>query len=1197
MAFLEPIAQYFYDLEGITLAERNKNFNTYLKDVIKVVSTAEDSRSLTNLIKPRNKLEEIFHTRILLEFRDIDGLLSILTGSNVSLRKMVLKSKLFLEVLEGNFDKLTSDDFSQEICFLVRIRILIRIGQVFKDDERLDNYYHNTRQKYGLHFAKHLLPACKLATITEEMNKNRVVFNNKQLSKLHQRFPNFLEEYFNHLKENNFKNFKRFDKIIGYVARTDIELYWKILKTHELKTKLSITSTNKFVEKYKEDLLKNGEKYIDIIHQNTAFKKLTLEEFPLLYAKLYPKSFNNISAQEFNNARCDKIKILVRRVPRKYRFDVLNEVFQKLYNTNLLDHDELITKALLEIVPANLREPIIKKKIAKDNKDSWIFFYELEKALTIIKEKISKTTDPHKRRNLVTGLVRTCIINNDIAKLAEVFDYIVTRHRNEDTALYNNIFVILDEIDTEKFSADHWEAVNKMSKIYLLNKQENYYYNDYRMIKFIEGYWNYNIKNNLPITEEITNYMKKHCKDYNLLIFQDKKFKKQRKIVLDIMAEVFPILFEDVTKHADCLNVVNFFMQSIAVTNTTLKKDKINLGDFPFIIKYISDTMDCADDEENQRGHIFGMVADLRHIKQKDVYQKVCDELWTGKADSYAHKWNYFLKYHPQYIADNYEQFFSHNWLQSDFYDFIKNVQFYSHLGIPQSFYKKSKELLMGPEYSGHNLAFQIAVRFLVSSDEFLSVIDKFLPKKAYDSKIVDEEANVVQIKKTTSEVLGSCENLENALKPLLALAKSDYLKYCLRSIYRIVYNLPESKLANFKEELTSGKISLSKHVIFITTRISDQQNVYKTLKTVGINEKNLSVQKYLLKSTINYFKENPSDEFFELLKDHCQLLTDYDSEGFDLMVNFEKIPIKYLSKYVEFIWELTQNSNIDEIKEVKYKILQKLNEDLMRILKPEFLDNFVSKCLNFEKQDADKMYDFIYRYIIIGDLENTSKRINFVVAQFPKIIVVKDMQIIKNLLNFTLGLCKKIFEEHKKKNLAAKIVLIKFREAWNKIYNLENSFEQAMALDLAVNFIETENYDKTLMVQKVALILNSLLSKHSQYVIPNFAAIFQKLLFVVMKIQQLQDDEELFKFLLEILQAEINIPQIYKEYFVLLTLPKIFPKATNAKEKHLKILETLEKSDFISIKMNVICYINSLQKETEEDVPKKFVPICSMRC
>ncbi|KAF2888566.1 hypothetical protein ILUMI_17607, partial [Ignelater luminosus] len=128
--------------------------------------------------------------------------------------------------------------------------------------------------------------------------------------------------------------------------------------------------------------------------------------------------------------------------------------------------------------------------------DHWISFMKTEKSLTVLKDKISLTSNIIARANIVTYLVLTCKLNKDLIGLGNVCKYMVTQHLFDDWSVKQAfIDAISSNYNLAKLKEDHWKYINQLLDITLANN-ELYYQN------FLKSYITFRLQNNLSIEEE-----------------------------------------------------------------------------------------------------------------------------------------------------------------------------------------------------------------------------------------------------------------------------------------------------------------------------------------------------------------------------------------------------------------------------------------------------------------------------------------------------------------------------------------------------------------------------------------------------------------------------------------------------------------------------------------------------------------------
>lgn len=1150
--------QRFYQLQGVTLAERRCSFNHYFKDVTSSIKSPEDITKFFDNLYPRNRLEQIFHITLLLHYKQQKQLFDILYNEDSLLIKLVLKNGEFVEDTFKDVDTTQFMEFLSKVSFVVRAKVITRLSKLpggFQNN-KLDGYYYAVKEKYGLYIAKNLLSGCSLETINDELKKHKILFTNNQLTRIYERSNDLLEEYFNHLKKNNHTDFTNFIKIIKMVALTNEDLYWKLLCKYKFDTKLSYKQTIVVLKKYKSQMIKKVKKYLPILNKHAVIATLNAEEFKLFFGQLLSETIDEFDVNDSFNNYSDAVFYLFKYHTKAKRFELLQEVFKEKYNANILDHEEFINELVLELVPIKDRVDMIEKKLKKDPpEDNYVAFYETEKALELLKKKISNTTEATKRVGYVELLIKVCKVNSDMKLWPEVLDYILKRHKNEDNSFYSVVFRSIQEhCNLAKFDQKMWDTINDMMEAFNI-RFKTY---EYTFQTFEEGYMKFKVKNNISIEEDVSSIMKKVYKDYTWYKFYNDASMMRK--CLDIMPTIIPKLFSD----KKLTQAVSMYYNTVKNYNRQNKRKRIDIFKYDFIVKHWEDII--AEDKSNNTC----IFDDLTFVhSQPELIKKITKLIWEGKR-SETYQWRWFLKYQPQVIVQNYEKFFEENRHDTGLRKFYYNVTYFSHLGIPELFYKKSCELLQTKDLPGESHQYVAAVKFLVHHKNFIEIVDPLLPK---ESSIIDpkNEKNYTEVRQTIARVIGLYKEKSKSLDTLAIIARGDYLQFALFAMHKIMYHTPEYKLKEFLAKIADGSVSLRKHVIFILAGMSTVQNIYETFKKIGETEKNPSVRTYLLRTTIQCFQLNPIQKFFELTKKHALLIEPENVEGYSLLIELKKIPMEFITSYVEFVWEYIMESTDKDVLELRYNLLNNIDKTIMEQVNDDLLHKIVVRCLDFEKDDLQRVNEFAYQYIIDRDIKDVGNRIKVVVGQFPKPGELKNAKASKNVNEFIIAFCKAIIKKKHAKNtepVNVNLILTEFAQLSLKTA----SFKPTVWLNLTKMYLTTENHK--MFIENFGQYYIETVNKLSLFIIHTLAEIFSELASIITEAEKLKFQEIILDFLVQFLDNE---SRVQKELFVVLVLPENASKSENVLKKQSEIMKMLNESQSDVVKTAISCYLDSI--------------------
>ncbi|XP_044255205.1 uncharacterized protein LOC123005488 [Tribolium madens] len=960
----EDFCLKFYGLEGVTIAERRKNFYNLLHKNASLKNNPQILDSLCTALEPQTYLESLFKVELLIFFRRSHELLQLLKeGNDVFVSKICKQVWFFQE----SFNNVPPEEIVNEILpcfsFCVRMKVLRKLSRY---STKFDEVFEAVASRYGIFIAQQFITGCSPAKIRESLQVKPLRLTSTQLRILYEKDPELIDFYFTVTKDSvGRSSYKSFFK---YIFLKDRVLYDCLKKKfNDVCVTLGRRASKKFAVVKKDEIINTPYRF-EYLDMRAVVRKLGKESLKIFYSWL-PESPPDIHS----------VSWLFKNFPQRYHYSLFVKSFQTHYNIQYVHHPKLINEALLKLIPDNLERAILAKVKVDQGDDEFIIYLTTNESIPLLKEKINFTSDIYERGQLIKCLIETCRINNDINALHTVMKYFCFRHKNDEFSVHmefiNNIEYL---IGFKEFTAEMWDTLNELLAFHLLK------YNDdpstYQKIQTQPlmslnlgtsshqklSYLEFLFKKGEPIDNLILDYYTSGS-GFPSWTKYDKDFSKY------FLNCIIQNLSKENLNETDAVDFNSRLIQEINYWNKAHKDDQFSFYEFPklaqtfdFLIKnpHLSSY-------EYLKKNLKKKIFTFDNNQYKDEYLQI---YWEHFDDYYnSNDLDWFLKYDPETCAKNFDKVFKS--LVSKDTDSFKKLKIWYKIKKYNQMNEKSFELCLSKIYDDSclenksNLVACLSV--LMNPVDYAIFADKFKPaNKKLDLKNETE----VKLYKLQCAIAQQFRNTKTykVLDSLLNYCAGDYFKYALRSLNSIMYRTPENLLPHYLNYLSTKAVSVRKHALFFTCELCTSSTIESMIKILNTQENVLSLQKQIFSSTFQYFLKNPSDSGFELVKLNMLFIKKTDEESLNTMLQYvRKIPLKYQASYIQYCWEFLEKT-VDiwkKLKPMKESLLLSMNVDIIRQISLEFVmkilqDHFMSK----EKSFSTYIYGFASLFVSLRD-------------------------------------------------------------------------------------------------------------------------------------------------------------------------------------------------------------------------------------
>lgn len=1035
----EEFSASFHSLTGTTIGERRKNLFLILNSI-----DPNDLNVDFSLLQPKTYLEEKFKIDTLIHFRKVHNLLEVLKSEKLVLIRRVLKTPWFVEEAFQNVDSQQLVDLIfPHVSLRVKLKILTKLSKSLKSTQRADEYFEAIRNKYGLYLASKLLSSCSLQVILQCGVLYKTKLTQRQTLIIIKKYPEYAEKFLEVMK-NDVNRDRNYNILLKYAAKENMPLFLKLREKYEVNCNVGRRVTEKFVRNHQDELIEKHKVFYQILHKKRLAKALG-NDFQRFLQKFFPTVVEDYEHEE------EAIFSIFKNLPKnKKNINLMLQNFERLYGCSLWTHPKYISMDILDLLSVSERKRILegRSKPAQISEEDWYCYFPIEVSFPYLKKRISLTSDINGRITLVSCLVKTCKLNDDMAALAQICEYMVKRHRNDQVTVRSRFLKTIEkEFDWKAFEKPHWDSISELMQIFSLNGEHFFQAKD-----FIVAYIRFRLENQLPIEEQLTELVKEHY-DY-LNIFKDQpKFEKHCLLLThDIAVKI----------HQKCDYKLNYFyndfINALNNWNTRHSEDIISLFSYPQILKYIEG---CFEKEIQ----IINLDKILKYyIREQPDHDETKSLLKSYLSSPTAHTniniLNYIIKYQPLTAIENMEDVAKVAMLAVDywrcdffFWKFTKN---YTHLEIPQ------KIIPLCLEKHQTSVGAIIGLSYLMTVEEFLTFVAPYYPSSLKANSKTEEGRKLYETQKSICKYLLNLQPASAILPSIWKFCQGDYLKLIIRALYSSCDATSENQIMEFLIPFINSAVSVRKHAIHLSLRLLSKTDILIVLTKLIETAKNAASRTFIFKGIFNYFLKNPSDRSWELVKVQLSTLDVADREPVSILLEADKIPNQYFAQHMVFTCEFLEKFSGEYLNDLGV-LLEKISPNVMHTLPVVFCENLIDKYF-FKTTDCVLTYiqqaiqRFTCKFIIYCEpqLEREQRLLKYfaVVTKFAS-FRHDNRNMRYRSRNYVTGFLKAFCLQYIDEGCLDKQIFENFVVLWNNFVQPHQAFQEYLYLQFTLIYIE----------------------------------------------------------------------------------------------------------------------------------------------
>ncbi|KAJ3657513.1 hypothetical protein Zmor_009309 [Zophobas morio] len=1117
----------FHTLQGPTLADKQKTFNSLLTNI------PADHDALLSSLTPTTHFETLLKLQLLLRLKRTPDLLQVLKNEHELLPAKLLKNKWFCQQLAATLDDNSAgfvDAVLPHTSYVIRQRIITKLAVY---GTKLDTVYEEVRTRYGAHIASPLVVACTPSKIEQVLTSDRVALTPLCQKLLYQKQPQLFTKYAKNVE----------DSVYHYVARRNLEDFVELNKSGCVGGALGKHLTRRLLTSAKEVVIAQAGNFSCVIHLKTVIKVLTDHELKQFFFNCSPQTIDNHRSYYSHIGFSALTKALGTRYYRLLFDNVATKFHKSLY-----DFPNLVDNKMLETMDSEERLKWVSIKKKSGTSDDLVPFLTSEDAIGLIKKKINVTSSISTREQLVRDLVKTCQVNGDLNALAEVGEYVCSRHRNDNECVLISFVGSIESLfSLEKLGERHWESINQILKIVKVDWIRGNF--DLKYIEFL-------FREKKLSDEKICDFYRTKKEWYRTEI------KELRKVLLLKFIDLVPQFEKENLEYTDLK-----YLKYILDWNSQADKDnQIRLSDHPRLIQSLQKSMTMAIEVDSYIPELHLLSPILTTLictkRQSDLRAEAIQNYFTTGFRFFNQNIDMWLLKHQPWVIDNHLDKF----LEHLFHGFTPNLSLLNYIKTftPPSFQRKvvNHALANLAKFENIDVIFHVLV-ILEPPQAFLEHIAPFYPS---GDKVLDETDDDRRQSNVATAIASSFKYATSVqvLPKLIQYCKGDFLRYSLESLYYLFYHSPENQLSSFVNDLSSKAVSVRKHSIFLTCIVGSVADVQKLVTRFIENERNVSVQKHLFTAALKYFIRNPSDEFWQCVKVCMSKLDKNDSESFDLLVNIDRIPHKYQTQHVIFVWDIlnkSENSRPRLLSSIPVPVFTELPLDfLLEVITNNFFQT-ESSCANvIDNFVVTSLTHSIHKNRVLDTVFQLIKKVKITDCSLPEEVANR-----KKLSSFVDNLVSSVTLSDDYTILPA------FSQRWHDLFSVTQAMQEHLRLSFALLYLQGGK-DLTQFATAVAEFLDNLVTTYGVVVVDCFASVLKKSLMSFLCCYN-ESNEALFKFVLYLVGKDNLV-------FYLLAiklLPEEPPEEDAAKKLFEEVVRVLRQVPQESIQMLMNVYVMDL--------------------
>ncbi|XP_014213950.1 uncharacterized protein LOC106643362 [Copidosoma floridanum] len=415
---ISPYLSAIQSLDGTTPGDKYRGLNQLVNETVKNKEKVGGDIT-TELIVPKQistALVPLWQIRVGKALRSNEAVIQALTSEDIPVINQAFQAKWFFKATN---EIVTADNFVNNIMPLVskrtRFRIIKALSQGLKGNEKKAEEFHGAFVAlYGVEKTVPLLAACGEKYIEGEVSRANILPPYEVLFDLFKKYPNlvigclrrFVRDFSYTSKFDGDVKYmeerKIFEKFLPHLIRRHIAVFIELYHP-KYYVKIGRTNTDLFFKQAKHIVVDKALTLKNLFSVQTIGKKLSLRQFEIFFAKLFPDKADNFHLEDvINYLKC---------YPKEKREQLFTNVYRAKYSREFSFHKDFISFQLRcniihDDISVELFEQLFIKVFPTRLNDIYFgsCFFILEIYVKYSKEQIFRLLDKASLENLGKSL-------------------------------------------------------------------------------------------------------------------------------------------------------------------------------------------------------------------------------------------------------------------------------------------------------------------------------------------------------------------------------------------------------------------------------------------------------------------------------------------------------------------------------------------------------------------------------------------------------------------------------------------------------------------------------------------------------------------------------------------------------------------------------------------------------------------------
>lgn len=1034
------------------IKERTRAFNSYLSALEE--NTKEDVQKLYAVIDgiiPQIFWETVLKVDIILHFKLFSHALDILKGGNKVLISKILKNAWFIEKLIVTY---TPEEFVNDLfCFTsisARMKIINGLIKYNKDEEFGKELYKEYTEKYGLVAAKQLLPLCPVNVVEDVVINKEINLPIPTVRKVIGKDLKIAKHFFKNIAYRN-----KYE--LRYIARTNLPLLIEILRNCKMHKLFSFGSstTHRLTRSYKDYILQSSSslEFLNSLKVKRVYVDLKEEYEQLIY--------NLIVSKRYGTA-FDTFKTVLSPLPKQKQREIYLKALKLATNRDWEDNPGFIDHFFFIQACDNVeRDKYAEIMYNKTKQDDWIKYMSTEKSIPLYKKKLSTISRSICISFYIDMLIETCKINDDKIALLDVLKYAIKRLRNIKELECLIGYTLLHEFNLYELSEEHWKYINELEHLFKMN---NIYFAKEADITHEQII--FCLKNDKSIAELLG---KLHTKRISIEYNYRSDVGVEKEFILQSA-----VYWKDNIGDEDAkLNAYLHLLYAIQSYNSRHKDICINTKE-TLPIRWMVENLEGKNEQRFLYINSlfkYCLLEDVEFVERNKVIR-----IFFKRSEQDRDILLHLLKNKPKLLIENINNFLSSNAILQIIRSkkLLNYYRKFSYLDLNQTVVDYSIISLQNDKSEFETIKSLTVLSVCMDEQGYLNLIKQYYPDQ---NATVEKNSKLYKIRKAICKNMLNLNNPSLALNALLPFCVKDYLKFCLQSLYSLVFNIQENNLICFIKELRTKSEIIPKHATGLSLAALDRKHKLQFLRNIIENEKDRSVIALTIERVFKYFTKNLDKDFFELFKLLLKKIDKNDEKTFNVITDVRNLPQIFVAEYVKVVWNMLEEFNEQEFKykDKQFFLLNFLNEKYYVLLEDELFDKILRKCMLSKYLIAvDPRTIVVYYLIYCNSIEVQNRRLQLffdILRNFKESDEFDSDKMIQNISSIVTYFIDFVLT-HKITKLD---LIIEFKKHLNEFIDTVECYEEFLKLDLLEIHVQSlpQNYIISFS-EKLALFLNN---------------------------------------------------------------------------------------------------------------------------